>query len=139
MTEQMKQLLQQESYALAELCDRIDRAVDCIVKTGLGTIGENGMSFVSDDLLTQFGIEPNHDFMIQDVINDRLSERPEVFSFNTDFKKGIGSGYEIEFHSPEDREHMAPPAALGPTRQAELFNKLKEDQEKASAGPQMST
>lgn len=122
VTEQMKQLLQQESYALAELCDRIDRAVDCIVKTGLEHVAEDNIVFVPDDLLARFSIDPNHDFMIQDVINDRLSERPEVFSFNTDFKKGVGSGYNIEF--TEAREVMTRPATLGPARKAELFDKL---------------
>lgn len=124
MTEQMKQLLMQESPALAELSDRIDRAVDCIVRTGLERIGECESIFVPDNLLTQFTIDPNHDFMVLDTINQRLSERPEVFSFSTDYQNGDGCGYEIEFNPEEKREVMAQPVMLGPARKAELFDKL---------------
>lgn len=100
MTEEMKQRLERESHALAELCDRIDRAVDCMIKTGMECVDQDGAAFVSDDVLTRFNIDPNHDFMILDTINDRLAERPEVLCFDTDMEEGR-SGYRIQFEAQE--------------------------------------
>lgn len=119
MTEQMKKLLEQESHALAELSDRIDRAVSHIIETGRNSINKDNIAFVSDETLTQFNIDPYHDFMVADTIVERLAERPEIFSFDVE-----ETGYRIEFNPPETQNAMTEQAVLGPVRKAELFDEL---------------
>lgn len=119
MTEQMKKLLDQESHALAELSDRIDRAVAHIIEIGWNSINKDNIAFVSDGALTQFNIDPYHDFMVMDTIIERLAERPEIFSF--DVKE---NGYRIEFNPPEIQNSITEQDVLGPARKAELFDEL---------------
>lgn len=94
MYEQAMELLQQSKPALAELCRKINDAVECIVQEALNT-AKNGEAFVSDGVLTRFSIDPMRDLLVTDAIVELLGEHPLGFSFDAEIH-----GYHIEFPQP---------------------------------------
>ena len=95
MYEQAIELLQQSKPALADLCKKINDAVECIVQDALAN-AKNGEAFVSDGVLTRFNIDPMRDLLVTDAIVDLLGEHPLGFSFDADLH-----GYRIEFQEKQ--------------------------------------
>lgn len=92
MNEETKRRLEQDSPALAALCDRLLQATDSIRKEGYAA-AENGSAFVSIDILKRFEIEPVYEWVLVDAINALLREHPMISSL-----KASEDGYYIQFH-----------------------------------------
>lgn len=92
MNEETKRRLEQDSPALAALCDRLLEAADSIRKEGYAA-AENGNAFVSVNILKRFEIEPVYEWVLVDAIAALLREHPMISSL-----KASEDGYYIHFH-----------------------------------------